>query len=161
MPCTHQHDRICPFNTLNWGSPQLCSCCCHNINATDHVPRDAGKACKISSQRIRARAMRLHSSSFPDSFNSTIIIFHPGSPFTVSPCSSNVGNCSLSTQSYPYPSSKFSNPMFLIAAKHVYHLSCSVLNRFNGSWLCPICTLYYRDIHRCQSPWRFAENVIT
>ena len=34
------------------------SCCCRSSYAIDHTPTHAGRACKISSQRTRARATR-------------------------------------------------------------------------------------------------------
>ena len=34
------------------------SCCCRSAYAIDHAPTYAGGACKISSQRTRARATR-------------------------------------------------------------------------------------------------------
>ena len=36
------------------------SCCCRSAYAIDHAPTDAGGACKISSQRTRARTTRDH-----------------------------------------------------------------------------------------------------
>ena len=46
----------CPTSTIV--TQAIYSCCCRSTYAIDRAPTDAGGACKISSQRTRARATR-------------------------------------------------------------------------------------------------------